>query len=147
MTDTEQTSAVLAPPANPDLRWYVVHAYSGMEKAVERNITERIQQHQFAEHEQAEAEAALKALQQQYQAGQNALAAAEADNRRLSALPLVDSPTTASVGSTESERAILTLLRCLLEGVYRTRMPEESVWNGQTVQVTGHRRRSIFIGH
>ena len=29
-------------PANPDLRWYVVHAYSGMEKAVERNITERI---------------------------------------------------------------------------------------------------------
>ena len=29
-------------PVNPDLRWYVVHAYSGMEKAVERNITERI---------------------------------------------------------------------------------------------------------
>jgi transcriptional antiterminator NusG len=27
---------------NPDLRWYVVHAYSGMEKAVERNIAERI---------------------------------------------------------------------------------------------------------
>lgn len=26
-----------------DLRWYVVHAYSGMEKAVERNILERIQ--------------------------------------------------------------------------------------------------------
>ena len=32
----------LAPSANPDLRWYVVHAYSGMEKAVERNILERI---------------------------------------------------------------------------------------------------------
>ena len=31
-----------APNANPDLRWYVVHAYSGMEKAVERNIVERI---------------------------------------------------------------------------------------------------------
>jgi transcriptional antiterminator NusG len=31
-----------AAPANPDLRWYVVHAYSGMEKAVERNIIERI---------------------------------------------------------------------------------------------------------
>ena len=31
-----------APAANPDLRWYIVHAYSGMEKAVERNITERI---------------------------------------------------------------------------------------------------------
>ena len=30
------------PPVNPDLRWYVVHAYSGMEKAVERNIRERI---------------------------------------------------------------------------------------------------------
>ncbi len=29
-------------PNNPDLRWYVVHAYSGMEKAVERNIIERI---------------------------------------------------------------------------------------------------------
>ena len=27
---------------NPDMRWYVVHAYSGMEKAVERNIAERI---------------------------------------------------------------------------------------------------------
>ena len=35
--------AILAPAANPDLRWYVVHAYSGMEKAVERNILERIQ--------------------------------------------------------------------------------------------------------
>ena len=27
---------------NPDLRWYIVHAYSGMEQAVERNIAERI---------------------------------------------------------------------------------------------------------
>ncbi len=32
----------LAPATNPDMRWYVVHAYSGMEKAVERNILERI---------------------------------------------------------------------------------------------------------
>ncbi|GAB3656213.1 transcription termination/antitermination protein NusG [Ramlibacter alkalitolerans] len=31
-----------AKARNPDLRWYVVHAYSGMEKAVERNIKERI---------------------------------------------------------------------------------------------------------
>jgi len=31
-----------AAPTNPDLRWYVVHAYSGMEKTVERNIAERI---------------------------------------------------------------------------------------------------------
>ncbi len=28
---------------SPDLKWYVLHAYSGMEKAVERNIVERIQ--------------------------------------------------------------------------------------------------------
>lgn len=33
---------VVSTSANPDLRWYVVHAYSGMEKAVERNIQERI---------------------------------------------------------------------------------------------------------
>ena len=46
---TEEVQAPLAPSAmpvstnsNPDLRWYVVHAYSGMEKAVERNILERI---------------------------------------------------------------------------------------------------------
>jgi transcription termination/antitermination protein NusG len=46
MTDVVETPASeptpLAPAANPDLRWYVVHAYSGMEKAVERNIIERI---------------------------------------------------------------------------------------------------------
>ena len=51
MNDAVETIASGAPtaaqtlamaPANPDLRWYVVHAYSGMEKAVERNITERI---------------------------------------------------------------------------------------------------------
>jgi transcription termination/antitermination protein NusG len=46
MTDVVETPATeptaLAPPANPDLRWYVVHAYSGMEKAVERNLIERI---------------------------------------------------------------------------------------------------------
>lgn len=33
-----------AAVVNPDLRWYVVHAYSGMEKTVERNIIERIAQ-------------------------------------------------------------------------------------------------------
>ena len=53
MTDVVETPSAetLAPeaaapaqvaPVNPDLRWYVVHAYSGMEKAVERNIVERI---------------------------------------------------------------------------------------------------------
>ncbi len=48
-TNTAETSAApaeqpgaAAKAANPDLRWYVVHAYSGMEKAVERNIRERI---------------------------------------------------------------------------------------------------------
>lgn len=35
-TDAEQPAA----PSNK--RWYVVHAYSGMEKAVERNLRERI---------------------------------------------------------------------------------------------------------
>jgi transcriptional antiterminator NusG len=43
MTDVLDTSSTpAAAPKNPDLRWYVVHAYSGMEKAVERNIIERI---------------------------------------------------------------------------------------------------------
>ena len=48
MTDVVETPseelpvAVVAAPTNPDLRWYVVHAYSGMEKAVERNIRESI---------------------------------------------------------------------------------------------------------
>jgi transcriptional antiterminator NusG len=45
MTDVAETSSqalVTAAPAHPDMRWYVVHAYSGMEKAVERNIIERI---------------------------------------------------------------------------------------------------------
>ncbi len=38
-----QAEAAPAEPAkNPNLKWYVVHAYSGMEKAVERNIVERI---------------------------------------------------------------------------------------------------------
>lgn len=41
--DTPGAAQVLATaPVNPDLRWYVVHAYSGMEKAVERNILDRI---------------------------------------------------------------------------------------------------------
>jgi transcriptional antiterminator NusG len=45
MTDVVETPSAPAPeakPGNPDLRWYVVHAYSGMEKTVERNILERI---------------------------------------------------------------------------------------------------------
>jgi transcription termination/antitermination protein NusG len=45
MTDVTEVLSAEAPapaPVNPDLRWYVVHAYSGMEKAVERNIVERI---------------------------------------------------------------------------------------------------------
>ncbi len=46
MTEAIETPSegpvAMAPSANPDLRWYVVHAYSGMEKAVERNIHERI---------------------------------------------------------------------------------------------------------
>ncbi len=33
---------VLEAASNPDFRWYVVQAYSGMERAVERNIQERV---------------------------------------------------------------------------------------------------------
>jgi transcriptional antiterminator NusG len=44
MTEELSTAAVtpetVAPATNK--RWYVVHAYSGMEKAVERNLRERI---------------------------------------------------------------------------------------------------------
>ena len=36
-----------APPSNK--RWYVVHAYSGMEKAVERNLRERIDRSELQE--------------------------------------------------------------------------------------------------
>ena len=42
---TEQLQPVApsdATPVRTHLRWYVVHAYSGMEKAVERNLRERI---------------------------------------------------------------------------------------------------------
>jgi transcription termination/antitermination protein NusG len=49
MSDTTENTPGTTPvpgaeakAKNPDLRWYVVHAYSGMEKAVERNIKERI---------------------------------------------------------------------------------------------------------
>jgi transcriptional antiterminator NusG len=45
MTDvvsTPSSPTAMSGVSNPDLRWYVVHAYSGMEKAVERNIIERI---------------------------------------------------------------------------------------------------------
>lgn len=44
-TDTPpQTVAPAEVPAAPasNKRWYIVHAYSGMEKAVERNLRERI---------------------------------------------------------------------------------------------------------
>lgn len=38
----EVASTPAAPVAPSNKRWYVVHAYSGMEKAVERNLRERI---------------------------------------------------------------------------------------------------------
>ena len=42
-TDAATDSSAAATAASPsNLRWYVVHAYSGMEKAVERNLRERI---------------------------------------------------------------------------------------------------------
>jgi len=42
MSDTSTAPAMSATPAE-GMRWYVVHAYSGMEKAAERNILERVQ--------------------------------------------------------------------------------------------------------
>ena len=43
MSDQAQTAAALAAaPVTGNKRWYIVHAYSGMEKAVERNLRERI---------------------------------------------------------------------------------------------------------
>ncbi|MBD3893038.1 transcription termination/antitermination protein NusG [Hydrogenophaga sp.] len=39
---TEQSTSVSAAVAAQGMRWYVVHAYAGMEKAAERNILERI---------------------------------------------------------------------------------------------------------
>ena len=45
MTEQVDTGAAAAPaPASvpSTKRWYIVHAYSGMEKAVERNLRERI---------------------------------------------------------------------------------------------------------
>ena len=41
MSETQAVASPAVAPASP-LRWYVVHAYSGMEKAVERNLRERI---------------------------------------------------------------------------------------------------------
>lgn len=38
----EGSAAPAVPSAPSNKRWYVVHAYSGMEKAVERNLRERI---------------------------------------------------------------------------------------------------------
>ena len=40
-TSNTAASAMAVPPTG-NKRWYVVHAYSGMEKAVERNLRERI---------------------------------------------------------------------------------------------------------
>jgi transcription termination/antitermination protein NusG len=42
MTEQLQPAATEVAAARTNLRWYVVHAYSGMEKAVERNLRERI---------------------------------------------------------------------------------------------------------
>jgi transcriptional antiterminator NusG len=51
MTATSEAAAVtpesFAPTAGK--RWYVVHAYSGMEKAVERNLRERIDRPEMKE--------------------------------------------------------------------------------------------------
>ena len=43
-TPATATVGIDAVASASDLRWYIVHAYSGMEKSVERNIAERIAQ-------------------------------------------------------------------------------------------------------
>ena len=43
MSETQVAAAAVEPTPPSLLRWYVVHAYSGMEKAVERNLMERIE--------------------------------------------------------------------------------------------------------
>ena len=51
MTEPQATSApeaVSLAPASTK-RWYIVHAYSGMEKAVERNLRERIDRSEMQE--------------------------------------------------------------------------------------------------
>ena len=40
--NTAEQPAAVVPAVPSNKRWYVVHAYSGMEKAVERNLRERI---------------------------------------------------------------------------------------------------------
>lgn len=51
MGETTNTAPALSAAPAEGMRWYVVHAYSGMEKAAERNIRERVQragmQHKF----------------------------------------------------------------------------------------------------
>jgi len=42
LNTSEEQPAALVPAVPNNKRWYVVHAYSGMEKAVERNLRERI---------------------------------------------------------------------------------------------------------
>jgi len=49
---TEATADSVTPEsyaAAANKRWYVVHAYSGMEKAVERNLRERIERSELKE--------------------------------------------------------------------------------------------------
>jgi len=42
LNTSEEQPAAIVPAVPNNKRWYVVHAYSGMEKAVERNLRERI---------------------------------------------------------------------------------------------------------
>ena len=53
-SDIADTAVLVAPEATAPVvpsnkRWYVVHAYSGMEKAVERNLRERIDRSEMQE--------------------------------------------------------------------------------------------------
>jgi len=43
MTDAVDNAPKAGESTNPDLKWYVVHAYSGMEKSVARALQERVE--------------------------------------------------------------------------------------------------------
>ena len=41
--DAEDASQQLAPPANENFKWYIIHAYSGFERKVKESIESRVQ--------------------------------------------------------------------------------------------------------
>ncbi len=42
LTEAEQAQQALIAPANPDMKWYILHAYSGFERKVKESIESRV---------------------------------------------------------------------------------------------------------